>query len=347
MNKKNTLIICAIILVLSASLIKVGHSLARPESQKREGLSEVYDITADGQIAAGIYNEGKPSVYLFDQNMENSKKIGEGNLTQELSFLQFSPDNTKLLCIFSTKQIQGQDDRTDKEKKAIESSILEYDLNSGKMKTLFNKKGIIQRAYFTKDNKQIIWRFLSDQNSLLFPAQRSDDHIYAYHIELNKQTPLQLELPKGPYENPQYTLELINKDSLYLSISEGYTDDWTKKKPEDSLLKYSLSNLHNYEYIQIPDHSVGSLAISQKGNNFSYVTSSNPDQYEPELCLWNLEKKEKTILSNTIKAPSNLRFSEDAKLIYYMEDSINRYNKHKYTLFRYDIHMNISEKVNK
>jgi len=179
MNKQKVILIFSTISIMTIVLIILGIVFNKTELEKLNGLTEVYDISADGTIAYVTYNKGKPELYLKTEDKERlAVQLEQEEIIQDIAFS--STENTFIYSV------------TDRDLDSSSKSYINLlEIHSLETKTLFETKGIITEITFDPKDEQQLFFLKAGTFENYSPIARENPHkfdIYSYHIEKDTET---------------------------------------------------------------------------------------------------------------------------------------------------------------
>src|SRR5690625_1071580 len=155
MNKQKVILIFSTISVITVFFIILGFVFNKTEIEKINGLTEVYDVSADGTIAYVTYNSGKPELYLKTGDKERlALQHNQGEIIQDIAF---SPSENRLVYILSNQDIDTNS----------KSYINLLEVHSLETKNLYEAEGIITEIVFDPIDEQQLF-FLKDWKSVVY-----------------------------------------------------------------------------------------------------------------------------------------------------------------------------------
>ncbi|SIT92702.1 TolB-like translocation protein [Edaphobacillus lindanitolerans] len=182
--KRPLLIALILIGAATAASAAAGLALQKPENETEEGFSGVYDVTADGSIAVVSFTEGRPGIYLLDEEAASSGPLAESGTDSRINSLSFSPDGRSIAFTVSPK---------DPAAGGLKSIIRLLDLESGTERAVFQDKGLITELTFSPDDPDLIYFLRAGvfENYSPVAAQHPHDFdVHEYRLSENNTRPL-------------------------------------------------------------------------------------------------------------------------------------------------------------
>src|SRR5699024_399754 len=146
------------------------------DTEKRNGLTDIYDVDQDGMIAFVYENKGKQEIYLrTDQKEERALTLEKG---QTIADIHFSPHGTSL--VYSLMDI-------DKE----ETSVHILDTRSLDTEEIFQEEALITEITYHPEEDHILFytKAMTYENySPIASARPHDFDIFSYDIEKEEET---------------------------------------------------------------------------------------------------------------------------------------------------------------
>ena len=179
--KKSLVVILLSITFVTSILIVIGVVFGKPENEKQQGLTEVFDVSLDGTLAYVAYDKGKAGIYL-----QNDKKLFENpilqlNSEQEILDVDFSPDGSSLAFVVTDKEVTA----------TLKSSVHLLTLASLEAIELFADDGLITELDFDPKDQDALFYLRAgtfENYSPIASARPHDFDMYSYRASANEHT---------------------------------------------------------------------------------------------------------------------------------------------------------------
>ena len=177
MKKSLTVMLIAISLI-TAFLVVLGFVFNKPEEEKQQGLSGIFDVSSDGTIANVVYDNGKAGIHLQHEEITFENPVLQFSTKQVIQDINFAPDGSSLAYVVSNKDVEAE----------LESTVHLLTLNSFEKKELFTDSALITEIEFDPKNQAELFYLRAgtfENYSPIASAQPHDFDLYSYRISEN------------------------------------------------------------------------------------------------------------------------------------------------------------------
>ena len=311
MKKTTLMIISVIVLGLTGFFIILGNIFAKEDYEKQTGLSEVFALSLKGKLAYVQYEDGKPTLFIADENGEMQELIDEKSAHHTISHLAFSNDGTKLLYVVNKKDSENNT-----------TELFEYNLTDyTKQQLLSQEENIITEAVYAPDGESLylLGAGTFENYSPIAPKNPHDFNIFRFDLNIK-----QLE-------------QLTNLDSYSigsLAVSRNgeklyfIQDDTTNVananeifSSKQQIFEMEVSNPDNLSILKTVDQDITDFVFSpdEKEIVFQAVAGENKQgTYMYELFSYNLEMREAKQLTHLNEYAGRPKFSHDGSKVYFI-----------------------------
>jgi len=313
MKKKTILIISLIVMMLTCSMILVGNKFAKEDHEKQNGYSDIFTLSSTDKLAFVQYSDGKPMLFIADENGETQELIDEKSAQHTISHLAFSSDGKKLLYIVNNKDLENNT-----------SELFEYDLENYTKHTLFvQEDSIITEAIYSPDGASLymLGAGTFENYSPIAPKNPHDFNIFQYHSTTGQLEQLtQLD---------SYSINSLavskNGEKLYF-IQDGTTDPSTAEEVFSSKLRIfelALSDSNKITMLNTLEQDVYDFTISPDEKELiiqAVAGTNNKGTFMYELFSYNLETEEEQQLTHLNEYGGQPIYSNDGSKVYFIVD---------------------------
>lgn len=313
MKKKTIFIISLIVVVMTGLMILVGNNFAKEDHEKQKGYSNVFTLSSTDKLAYVQYSDGKPMLFIANQNGELAELIDERTEFYTISDLSFSNDGKKLLYIVNKKDLESNT-----------SELLEYDLENYTKQTLFvQEDSIITEATYAPDGESlyILGAGTFENYSPIAAKNPHDFNIFQYHLATEQLEQItQLD---------SYSINSLavsqNGEKLYF-IQDGVTDPTTAEEVFSSkmrIFELALSDSNNLTIVDTLKQDVNDFAFSPDEKELIIQAVAGTDDngtFMYELFSYNLETKEEKQLTHLNEYAGRPVYSSDGSKVYFIVD---------------------------
>src|SRR5690625_235624 len=143
MNKKKVILLYGAIGMITIIFITIGLIFKKTDLEKLNGLTDIYDISSEGDIAYVSYDKGKSGIYLKSKNGDGLlTEYNEEKIIEDISFVQ-----DENLLVYSLIDRELDSDNV--------SSIHVLDITNGANRKLHESNGIITEVV-AEDRKSVV-----------------------------------------------------------------------------------------------------------------------------------------------------------------------------------------------
>lgn len=159
--------------VVTIGLVVAGLVFQKSDLEKRQGITDIFDISADGKIAFVSYEDGKAGIYLKDAEEKIEKPIVQLNIESAIWDIAFSPDGDSISYVVANKDVQAN----------LQSAVHSFSLLTGEDEEIFNKSTLITEIeYHPKDKGTLFYLNAAtfENYSPIASAHPHDFDLYSY-----------------------------------------------------------------------------------------------------------------------------------------------------------------------
>lgn len=310
MTKRKMMLLITGIALLTIVFIAAGLILQQSDSEKRTGLSDVYDVDHNGRIGFIRYEKGKPAIYIKTKQKEQQLKQLED--TTPISDIAFSADNNKLLYSI-----------IDKDSERTELHML--DVHSGDS-NLVLKEGdaLITEIHCHPDNPDVFYYLKAatfENYSPIASARPHDLDLYQYEIGAQKEEKL-TDLAAYAMESLQLAED---GETAYVQMFEEDDSDTAEAvfEAKQRIFEIPLKDTEEPAIINVPDSidDIYAFTMLPGDDDFIYQAISNleaGDTFQYELYTYDSDTKDTEQLTNVQSYAGEPVLSEDGKTVYFI-----------------------------
>ena len=341
MKKKNIIILMLFLLIITAALIIIGFVFNKTENEKQNGLSNQYDVSPQHTIAYVSYQEGKPQLFLQNENETTGSMAAEFDENTMILDPSFSEDGAILAFITTNK---------DKETN-LTSTVHLLDLHTNEITEVFTDSSTIAEVAFHPQGSSLYYlRAGTFENYSPIAGKRPHDFdVYEFHLQdqtLKRLTNLS-----------QYSIHSLYVSSTGERVFLQRDDDSSVETPEESfqvkerIFQIPLDRPEKMSVISDPKRevSVFSFTMTPSEKEMIYQSISNPDEggtYKYELYKYNVETKKEIQLTHIGEYVGDPVVSADGKTVYFMLDKKFAKGAPEYHLYKMTIDGDNIEEIN-
>ncbi|EGQ26045.1 hypothetical protein HMPREF9372_1912 [Sporosarcina newyorkensis 2681] len=170
--QKSLVFLLGSIAFLTALFIVLGFVFDKDENQKQNGLTEVYDVSSDGEIAYVVYEKGQANLYLTLQE----QPLLQLPIEKEIVDLTFSEDGKRLAFAIINKD-REQDAETDIHVVRLDSLGDEH---------ILSVDSLITEVAFDPKNPELLFYLQAAKFTNYSPVAAKHPHdfdVHSYHLK--------------------------------------------------------------------------------------------------------------------------------------------------------------------
>lgn len=317
MKKKSIILLFSFIGSITLLLILLGLNLDKPENEKQNGLTNQYDISSQNTFAYVIYNDGKPSLMLYNK----AKKINAEAFSMDSSKMildpSFSYDGSQLSFISTDKEREDESE--------LKSTIHILDLRTKDVTDLFTGDSLITEIEFSPVDATLYYlRAGTFENYSPIVSKRPHDlDVWSFDPTENEQ--------KQITDLKSYSMHSLHvspgEDSIFIQMD----DDQGADTPEETfevkqrIFEIPIDNPDSMKVAGDHDRNtdVFDFTFSPDGNTMIFQSISNPDEggtYEYELYTMEVDSGKEAQLTHLGEYTDRPVFNADGGRVYFMVD---------------------------
>lgn len=332
MRKSVWAVLLALALALSI-FIGLGVVFNKPQNEKQQGLTEVFDVSPNGMLAYVVYDKGKAGIYLQHDSESFDNPVLQLNETQEIVNIDFSSDGTSLAFVTTNKE--GKAD--------LASTVHLFTIASLEAQELFVDDGLITELAFDPKEEDVLFYLRAgtfENYSPIANARPHDIDLYSYNISSHEHSQLTKLLA--------YSMDSLNISSTSAAAYVQMMDDGQAKTAEDifeatqkvfqipldgsgelSIISEIERTTDIYDFVVIPnENELIFQSVSQTGEN---------GIYEYELFLYNWETGEERQLTRLKEYTGRPKIDSGNEKVFFIVDRQFGKRQAAYELYKMDI----------
>lgn len=310
--KKTTLItISVLVLGLTGFFIVLGNMFAKEDYEKQNGLSDVFAVSSKGKLAFVQYRDGKPMLFIADDNGEMQELIDEKSEQHTISYLSFSVDGTKLVYVVNKKDLENN-----------VTELFEYNLNDyTKQQILLQEENIITQAIFAPDGENLYLLSAGTFENYSPIARKNPHNFNIFRFNLKTKQLEQLT------DLDSYSIGSLavsrNGEKLYFTQAD-MSDDASAEEifsSKQQIFEMELSNPDKLSVLKTIDQDIFDFAFSpdEKEIVFQAVAGENHRGiFMYELFSYNFETKKAKQLTHLNEFAGRPIFASDGSKVYFI-----------------------------
>lgn len=241
MKLRKVIVTVSALVIVTGICLVLGFMYRVPDVEKQQGLTGQFDVSAQGDIAYVSYDEGKPTLWVKSEKVEQIIQLSSKTSILDLAMM---PDGKTLLYVSSDKKMG----------KKSKSTVHQVDLKSGVDDVVFKKDAIVMELVIDPKDENRLFYLQADQYSdyspgaILFPF---DYDIHSYNRDINEHEQ-HTEMNKYSMSSLQVASE---EDAIYIQMD----DDLDVQTAEDTfdtkgrVFKIPLAKPDHKMVISIPE----------------------------------------------------------------------------------------------
>ncbi len=323
--------------IFTVVLVIVGLLFNKTEDEKQNGLTELYDVSADGVIAYVINIDGEQQIQLSQHGIEQTAtSIHKDKVVLDVAF---TADGSALAYSIINRDVESD----------LLTTIHIIHLETLEEDTLFQKSGMITELAFDPKSEDDLFYLKADTFENYSPIARENPHDFdVYQYNLSNKTHSQLTNWK------KYSI-----DSLQVSASEEavyfqtFDDEDTQSAEEifDANLRIFKLPLAGSEKVSIISDlskkiDIYDFTVFDDEEKIIYQSVGNPESegtYQYELFEYDAKTKEEIQLTHLKEYTSRPIIYEDH--VYFIVDKQFAQKHPDYHLYKMDLHGESMEEV--
>ncbi|WP_354198421.1 TolB family protein [Bhargavaea ullalensis] len=336
--KRPLLIVLLLIGLATAASAAAGFVLQKPEDEREEGLSEVYDVSADGTVAYVSYTEGSAGIYLLNREGQTRGPLAGTESDSRIADLSFSPDGSALFFAVNPK------DRTT----GLKSTVRKIDLKSGSDTGVYQDGGLITELAFSLDDPGRIYFLRAGVFENYSPVAAAHPHDFDVHeLELSDRSTRALTELKA------YDMRSINipegSDSVFFTMFGEDEAEFAEETFEATQQIYRAPKTAGeaekagtgfpqdvYDFLVLPDGRVIYQTVAK---------TSNSGLFEYELFIHEPTGGKDKQLTRTRTYAGKPVISADGQTLWFIEDRNFGGGRPDYFLYRMPLEGGAAEQV--
>lgn len=329
MNKKAFGILAGVLGIVTVVFIALGFMFNKPDNKKQEGLTELFDVSVDGLLAAVKYDKGKAGIYLSGANAEPVVQLP---VEQTIMDISFSEDGHVIAYIVSDKELNASSG----------SSIHLFELRTATDQVVLSADSIITELAFDPKNPDKLIYLQADVFTNYSPitgARPHDFDVHGYDLTSGEQTRY-TEMQKYSMQSLQVS---ATDESVYIQMN----DDEDAKSADDLFASYQrifkipLHAPNEKEIISNPasEEDIYDFLVLPDRDEMIYQAvggTSSSGTFEYELFSYNWESDETVQLTNLKEYAAKPVLGKDGK-IYFLVDLKFAKRNPEYRIYKMDL----------
>lgn len=314
------------ILLATGVCVLLGLTFQVPDDEKQNGLTGIFDVSVEGDIAYVTYEGGKPTIYVKSNDVKQVAQLPADRAIEDIVIM---PDGNTILYVNSGKDL-GETN---------ESTVHRVDAATGTDEVLFAKDAIITELAYDAAIENQLFYLQADIFTNYSPAASAYPHEFDVHsFNLEQKTHKQITNLK---KYGMASLQVSGKeDSVYIQMDADESAETaeeifeTKQRifqiplahPDQSKMIYIPKDTNDlYDFVLVPDQSM-LIYQAVAGTNSNGI-------YEYELFSYDWETMETKRLTFHKEHTARPLVGDDG-YFYYMIDYNFAGRNTEYELFR-------------
>jgi len=330
MNKKKVILLYGAIGMITIIFITIGLIFKKTDLEKLNGLTDIYDISSEGDIAYVSYDKGKSGIYLKSKNGDGLlTEYNEEKIIEDISFIQ-----DENLLVYSLIDRELDSDNV--------SSIHVLDITNGANRKLHESNGIITEVVADPKDVGIVYLLKATSYENYSPIARMAPHnfdLYQYDLGMNQETRL-------TYWD-KYSMQSLNISATEEFAYVQMVDDEAADSAEDifdakqKIFQIPLDNPSDFTIISNENREadIYDFAFLQDKSGIIFQSASNyaaGNTFKYELYFQDLESKEEIQLTELEEYTGRPIFSKNDEKIYFIVDKAFAKKHPDYYLYKMD-----------
>lgn len=341
MSRKKLILIFTSIASITIIFIILGFQFQKTESEKRTGLTEVYDVSINETIAYAAYHDGKQALYVKTTDTENL--VIELDEDEEFTSVAFTPDGTHLAYAVSIGDVE----------KRLNSSVHIVDIRSFDSKLLFETNTLMTEITFDPKDENRLFYLNAQTFENYSPIARPNPHeidVFSYDLMADKSVQ---HTTMANYSLSSLQVSSL-KDAVYVQMSDIDEHSTADEIFEMKFNIYEISLNEPEKRIAITDikreADIYDFAIlpNETGIVFQSVSNINSGgTFEYELYYYDWKEDKEVRLTDLQNYAARPVLANKGEKVYFLVDhNFAKSHYPNYELFKMDIDGNHIEEVN-
>lgn len=325
--KKSLVVLLSFIAFLTFAFIILGLMFDKDDNEKQAGLTDVYDVSANGDIAYITYEKGVANLFVSNEEKPLVQLPVEDAITDTV----FSSDGKMLAYTVAEKELETSE----------ETEVHIYDLEKEEDEMIFSSDSLITELVFDPKTPDVLFYLQAGIVTNYSPVASERPHefdVYSYHLTEKKQTK-HTDMKKYSMMSLQVSAE---KNSVFVQMD----DDEHAETADDifsssqRIFEIPLNNPVEKSIISSPVQAddIYDFVIIPESQEIVYQAVGGTDEngtYEYELFTFNWRTYKTEQLTALKESSSNPKLGADDK-IYFMVDRGFGQRTSDYHLYRID-----------
>lgn len=315
MKKKYVLMIFSFLVIMLLGLVTTGFMFNKTEEEKTNGLSNHYDVSANGTIAYVTYEDGKPSLRLFHEEKATEQTVLTLEPDKNILDPSFTKDGKKLAFIVSHKNKEEQ----------LDSRIELLDMQTLKTTKLLDTSTVITEVDFSSTGKSLFYLSAGTFENYSPITGKRPHNFDIYKYDFDAKTEKRITFMK------KYSMTSLRVSPDEQSVFVQMDDDADVKTAEDTfeahqrIFQIPLQSPAQPTVVTDPDREVDifDFTFTPAGDEIIFQSISNADSGDTfiyELYRYHMKNKTETQLTNLGEYTDHPVVSADGKMIYFTVD---------------------------
>lgn len=322
--KKSLVFLLVLIVFLTVGSIVIGLLFKKDENQKQTGLTAIYDVSIDGDIAYVVYEKG--SAKLFVKSKE--QPLLQLPVDKSITDLVYSNDGKQLVFAVSSKNVEEN----------IGSELHVLQLDSLKEEMLFSVKSLITEIVFDPKDSDLLFYLQADTYTNYSPIASKRPHDFDVHSYNLRERVHTKHTKMKNYDMASLQVS-TQKNAVFVQMNDDSDVEMTENfssmsqkvfeipldNPDGKIIISSLVQTNDiYDFTILPERQeIIYQAVAGTGANGIY-------EYELFTFNWKTNKTEQlTMLKESASKPVN---GPDNKIYFMLDRAFGKRNP-SYHLF--------------
>lgn len=309
---RKTILFTGVIVLVTGACLLLGFTYSIPDEEKQQGLTGLFDVSKQGEIAYVQYEKGKPTVYVKSDRVRRVVQLPANQSILDLTIL---PDRKTVLYVTSDKELNEDSS----------SALHQVNIESGEDDVLFTREAIVMEIVIDPKDENQLFYIQADRFSPYSPGASLypyDFDVHSYQLKSGEHQQ-HTDLNKYSMASLQVSSE---DDSIYIQM-----DDDAHSETEDQLFetkgrvfKIPVANPDRQLVISIPEDTqdLYDFVLIPDRSELVYQAVAGTDSegtYEYELFSYNWDSQSINQLTELHAYAGYPIYGADGK-VYFMVD---------------------------
>lgn len=318
MRKKQALFAGGFVLLWTGLLV-LGLAFQKTDEEKQNGLTDVFDVSPEGEIFYVKHEKGVPSLHVFNESTRKQEEIFRFAGDRLITDIDISPDGSTIACI----SIQEGDVI---EYGEIQTKVYTINRTTGKSTLLFEGNQAASSLDFSFDGQSLYYIGLA--------AERAKSDVFQYDLPSGEQKRL---TSLNSYSMSDLHVK-PDGSAAYILMQDETVDMFEAKTFVYTVSLDGTSHLAPYTTLE-KQGEVSSFALNKKSGEIVYQAIANDetsDLFQYELYRYNEKQEKMQQLTSSESYAGSPLFHPSSGTIYFVTDPLFGKGEPEYHLFKMD-----------